>query len=63
MRQIVSRYLNYLMAVAAFISLAIYSDETMKKIQRFIFCRIIQLARNHANLVEGLGVMLIIAEW
>ncbi len=30
-------------------------DETMKKIQRFIFCRIIQLARNHANLVEGVG--------
>ena len=24
-------------------------DETMKKIQRFIFCRIVQLARNHAN--------------
>lgn len=24
-------------------------DETMKKIQRFIFCRIIQLARNYAN--------------
>lgn len=30
-------------------------DETMKKIQRFIFCRIIQLARNHANLVENDG--------
>lgn len=24
-------------------------DETMKKIQRFIFCRMVQLARNHAN--------------
>ena len=30
-------------------------DETMKKIQRFIFCRIIQLARNHANLIENDG--------
>jgi hypothetical protein len=29
-------------------------DETMKKIQRFIFCRIVQLARNHANYVESL---------
>lgn len=28
-------------------------DETMKKIQRFIFCRIVQLARNHANLIES----------
>jgi hypothetical protein len=28
-------------------------DETIKKIQRFIFCRIIQLARNHANLVDN----------
>ncbi len=27
-------------------------DETMKKIQRFIFCRIVQLARNHANEVS-----------
>lgn len=24
-------------------------DETMKKIQRFIFCRIVQIARNHSN--------------
>ena len=30
-------------------------DETIKKIQRFIFCRIIQLARNHANLIETVG--------
>lgn len=29
-------------------------DETMKKIQRFVFCRIVQLARNHANYVDGL---------
>ena len=27
-------------------------DETIKKIQRFIFCRVVQLARNHSNLVE-----------
>lgn len=27
-------------------------DETMKKIQRFIFCRFVQLARNHANEVD-----------
>lgn len=33
-------------------------DETMKKIQRFIFCRIVQLARNHANEVsETLGTV------
>lgn len=30
-------------------------DETMKKIQRFIFCRIVQLARNHANYVDSLA--------
>lgn len=30
-------------------------DETMKKIQRFVFCRIVQLARNHANHIEQHG--------
>lgn len=30
-------------------------DETMKKIQRFVFCRIVQLARNHANQIEQNG--------
>lgn len=30
-------------------------DETMKKIQRFIFCRVIQLARNHANEADRNG--------
>lgn len=30
-------------------------DETMKKIQRFVFCRIVQLARNHANHIERHG--------
>lgn len=30
-------------------------DETMKKIQRFVFCRIVQLARNHANQIERNG--------
>ncbi len=30
-------------------------DETMKKIQRFIFCRMVQLARNHSNYVDGLA--------
>lgn len=30
-------------------------DETIKKIQRFIFCRVVQLARNHSNLVESLS--------
>ena len=27
-------------------------DETMKKIQRFIFCRVVQLARNYSNEVD-----------
>jgi hypothetical protein len=30
-------------------------DETMKKIQRFIFCRIVQLARNHANQLDNVS--------
>ncbi|RTK99656.1 MAG: hypothetical protein EKK57_09020 [Proteobacteria bacterium] len=30
-------------------------DETIKKIQRFIFCRVVQLARNHSNLIELRG--------
>ena len=30
-------------------------DETIKKIQRFIFCRVVQLARNHSNEVELRG--------
>ena len=30
-------------------------DETIKKIQRFIFCRVVQLAHNHSNLVERNG--------
>ncbi|MDD3266182.1 MAG: TraM recognition domain-containing protein [Burkholderiales bacterium] len=30
-------------------------DETMKKIQRFIFCRVVQLARNHANEADRNG--------
>ena len=30
-------------------------DETMKKIQRFIFCRIVQLARNHANQLDDVS--------
>lgn len=30
-------------------------DETMKKLQRFIFCRIAQLTRNQANYVEQYG--------
>lgn len=30
-------------------------DETMKKIQRFIFCRVVQLARNHSNAADRSG--------
>ena len=30
-------------------------DETIKKIQRFIFCRVVQLARNHSNTIERNG--------
>lgn len=30
-------------------------DETIKKIQRFIFCRVVQLARNYSNEVERKG--------
>lgn len=30
-------------------------DETMKKIQRFIFCRIVQLARNYSNAADRNG--------
>ena len=30
-------------------------DETMKKIQRFIFCRVVQLARNYSNAADRSG--------
>ncbi len=30
-------------------------DETIKKIQRFIFCRVVQLVRNHSNAVDRSG--------